>query len=291
MEIIAAGPFTTVQDLGRPGYGHLGVSPSGALDHRSFRLANRLVGNPESAAALEVTFGGLRFRLARLAWIAVTGASLDVWVGDLQHAANTPLAVPANTEVRLGWPSTGVRSYVAITGGIAIHPVLGSRSTDMLSGLGQPALRAGDRLAVGTARPAPLVDVAPVAPVGPVGGRDGGPDGETLLNVFLGPRDDWFEPAALTTLFHDAYRVTDRADRVGMRLAGPPLLHRIGGELPTEGVVTGSLQVPPDGQPIIFLNDHPTTGGYPVIAVVRSGDLPRAAQARPGTLVRFRRVS
>jgi biotin-dependent carboxylase-like uncharacterized protein len=274
IEVVRSGPLATVQDLGRAGYAHLGVPLSGAADRTSLSLANRLVGNPEEAAGLELTFGGAALRFGDPKWIAVTGAPLPVRPGTM----NAPFHVPAGTVVELGTPSAGVRTYVAVRGGIAVPPVLGSRSTDVLSGLGPAPLSAGDRLPVGRATGLMTVDVAP--------GLE--PEDEPVFRICAGPRDDWFE--TLAPLAGDTYEVTARSNRVGVRLEGPALTRRRRGELPSEGMVTGSLQVPPNGLPIIFLADHPTTGGYPVAAVLATGDIPRAAQLRPGQRVRFRFV-
>jgi biotin-dependent carboxylase-like uncharacterized protein len=272
VEVIRPGPLATVQDLGRPGQAHLGVPHSGAADPGSLRLANRLVGNPEDAAGLELTFGGAALRFPAPAWIAVTGAPLPVRPG----AMNAPCHVPAGTVVEFGAPSGGVRTYVAIRGGLDVPPVLGSRSADLLSGLGPAPLAAGDRLAVGTASGVITVDVAP--------GYE--PEEEPVLGILPGPRADWFE--SLDPLVHGTYEVSSHSNRVGVRLEGPPLVRRREGELPSEGMVTGALQVPPNGLPIVFLTDHPTTGGYPVAAVVTTADLNRAGQLRPGQRVRFR---
>lgn len=274
IEVVRSGPLATVQDLGRPGYAHLGVPFSGAADRASLRLANRLVGNAEDLAGLELTFGGATLRFVSAAWIAVTGAPLDVRPGTM----NAPWHVRPGTVVEFGTPSAGVRTYVAVRGGVEVAPLLGSRSTDVLSGLGPAPLSAGDRLPIG--RPAGLitVDVAPGF----------WPEEEPVLRIAAGPRDDWFE--TLAPLTDNAYEVTTQSNRVGVRLDGPALVRRRQGELPSEGMATGSVQVPPNGLPIIFLADHPTTGGYPVAAVLASGEIPRAAQLRPGQRVRFRLV-
>jgi biotin-dependent carboxylase-like uncharacterized protein len=272
IEVVRTGPLTTVQDLGRAGYAHLGVPLSGAADRASLCLANRLVGNPEDAAGLELTFGGAALRFTAAAWIAVTGAPLPTRPAPM----NAPWHVPAGAVVEFGTPSAGVRTYVAVRGGVDVPPVLGSRSTDLLSGLGPAPLSAGDRLPVGRADGPITVDVAP--------GLE--PEEEPVLRIAAGPRDDWFE--SLVPLAEGTYEVTPQSNRVGVRLDGPALTRRRTGELPSEGMVTGSLQVPPNGLPIIFLADHPTTGGYPVAAVLASGDVPRAAQLRPGQRVRFR---
>jgi biotin-dependent carboxylase-like uncharacterized protein len=248
------------------------VPHSGAADQVSLRLANRLAGNPEDAAGLELTFGGAALRFESAAWIAVTGAALPAG----RAGMNAPCHIPAGAVVEFGTPSAGVRTYVAVRGGIDVPPVLGSRSADLLSGLGPAPLSAGDRLPVGLPTGTISVDVAP--------GFE--PEAEPVLRITPGPRDDWFE--ALTPLVGGVYEVTTKSNRVGVRLDGPALTRRREGELASEGMVTGALQVPPNGLPIVFLADHPTTGGYPVAAVLASADIPRAAQLRPGQRVRFR---
>jgi biotin-dependent carboxylase-like uncharacterized protein len=272
IEVVRPGPLATVQDLGRPGYAHLGVPHSGAADRASLCLANRLAGNPEDTAGLELTFGGAALRLRSAAWIAVTGAPLPM----RPAAMNAPCHIPAGTVVEFGAPSAGVRTYVAVRGGIDVPQVLGSRSADLLSGLGPPPLSAGDLLTVGRPAGEISVDLAP--------GME--PEEEPVLRITAGPRDDWFE--ALDPLVRGAYEVTSESNRVGVRLSGPALARRREGELASEGMVTGALQVPPNGLPIIFLADHPTTGGYPVAAVLATADIARAAQLRPGQRVRFR---
>ncbi len=279
IEVVRAGVLATVQDLGRPGLAALGVPVSGAADAAAFTLANRLVGNAEGAAGLELTFGGALLRFARSAWIAVTGAPAPWTLDGRPSPVNAPCFVPAGAVVDVGVPARGLRTYLAVRGGIAVEPVLGSRATDLLSGLGPPPLAPGTRLPVGKeAGEFPRVDVAPVPE----------PPDEPVLRVLPGPRDDWFAPDALALLTGSRYEVTSRSNRVGVRLAGPALTRVREGELPSEGMVTGALQIPPDGRPILFLTDHPTTGGYPVLAVVTTRDLPLAAQLRPGDPLRFR---
>ncbi|TDD36301.1 biotin-dependent carboxyltransferase family protein [Actinomadura sp. KC06] len=280
IEIVRPGPLATVQDLGRPGRAHLGVPRSGAADERAFRLANRLVGNPEGEAAVELTLGGAVVRFHRNAWIAVTGAPVPLCVNGRACGTNAPCHVPDGGLVEFGTPSSGLRSYLAVRGGVVVDEVLGSRSTDLLSGLGPAPLSPGDLLSVGSARGfcEIAVDVAP-APSLP----------ETpVLRILPGPRDDWFAEDAMATLTSTAYVVSPDSNRVGVRLDGPPLVRVREGELGSEGMVTGSLQVPPSGMPIIFLADHPTTGGYPVVAVLASADVADAAQLRPGQRLRFR---
>jgi biotin-dependent carboxylase-like uncharacterized protein len=275
IEVLATGPLATVQDLGRPGHAALGVGASGAADRSSLRLANRLVGNPEGAAAIEVTFGGLAIRAHGRLMVALAGAPCA------GAAMQAPLYLAPGAELRLGAPERGLRTYLAVAGGIDAEPVLGSRSTDTLAGLGPDPLRAGDRLAVGAHRGEPPgVDVAAVA----------APAADPVLRVLPGPRADWFGPGALERLCARPWTVSPRSDRVGMRLDGEPLERSHHGELAPEGMVEGALQVPPDGRPVLLLADHPVTGGYPVIAVVHDDDVPLAAQARPGAQIRFRRV-
>lgn len=276
--VIRAGALTTVQDLGRYGHAHLGVPRSGALDPPALRLANRLVGNAEGAAALETTLNGCAVRPRYAVTVAVTGAPCPVTVDGRPAAWGSPVRVPAGALLDIGAAVAGVRGYVAFGGGIAVEPVLGSRSTDLLSGLGPGPLRDGTVLPLGPATGgAAAVDGVP----------SGAPPAELVLRIRLGPRDDWFTPAALRTLTTRAYRVSSASNRIGLRTEGPALERAVPDELPSEGMVTGAVQVPPDGRPVVFLADHPTTGGYPVIAVVREGDLPAAAQATPGTPVRF----
>jgi biotin-dependent carboxylase-like uncharacterized protein len=270
--VVRPGPLTTVQDQGRFGYAHLGVPRSGALDQPAARLANALVGNPASAAVLETTLMGCALRFSAPTRVAVTGATATVKVDGI--VVSGVIEVAAGALLDVGPAKTGVRSYVAVAGGIDVELVLGSRSTDTLSGLGPPKLTAGMTLPVGApadAMPIPHL-VLPAEPL--------------TLDVRLGPRDDWFADTA--ELFGVAYTVSPVSNRVGARLAGPSLTRANAGELPSEGVVLGAIQVPADGQPLIFLADHPTTGGYPVIGVV--DDVTPLAQARPGTTVRFREL-
>lgn len=277
IEVLAPGPYATVQDLGRHGHAHLGVPGSGAADAASLRLANRLVGNPEGLAGIELTFGLARLRFMAGAWVALAGAPCPVWSTARDPGMGAPFWVPEGGEVRLGSPSWGLRTYLAVRGGIAVEPVLGSRSTDSLSGLGPPPLRPGMVLPVGVAGVEDIqVDLAPSRP-----------PGAAVLRVLAGPREDWFVPGALAALCAGPYEVSQDSNRVGVRLRGPELARAKEGELPSEGMVTGAVQVPPSGQPIVFLTDHPPTGGYPVIAVVSEADLAVAAQLRPGDEVRF----
>jgi len=268
LEVLATGPLTTVQDAGRPGQAALGIGRSGVCDRSAYGLANRLVGNLPGAAVLEVTFGGLVLRAHGNLLLVTTGARCS---GPWPHAAPTRLR--DGEVLRLGPPVTGVRTFVAVRGGVDVPPVLGSRSTDLLAGLGPSVPAAGDLLPVGPATgPLPNVDVAPVAE--PAGGA-------VLLSVLPGPRRDWFDDAAWARL-RSRWEVTGESNRVGLRLDGVPLERTTAAELPSEGLVRGAVQMPPSGLPVLFLADHPVTGGYPVIAYVVDEDVDRAAQLRPG---------
>jgi biotin-dependent carboxylase-like uncharacterized protein len=273
--VLATGPLTIVQDEGRPGLAALGIGRSGACDRSSYRLANRLVGNAAGTAVLEVTFGGLALRAERDLLVVTTGARC---AGSVAH--NAPAKLAAGAEMRLGAPAAGLRTYVAIRGGIEVESVLGSRSTDILAGLGPPVISPGDVLPAGTAQlPMPGVDVAPVAET---------EGGEVTVHVLPGPRLDWFTPPTWTTLTGRPYTVTNDSNRIGLRLDGAPLERAAQGELPSEGMVRGALQIPPSGRPVLFLADHPVTGGYPVVGYVRDAEVDRCAQLVPGQRIRFR---
>lgn len=259
--VLRPGPLSTVQDAGRPGLAHVGVPHAGAADAVAYARANRQVGNRPGAAALEMTAVGPQLRFEVDATVAV-------------H--DRVRFVPAGTVLDVGPLGTGVRGYLAVRGGLDVAPVLGSRSTCTLSGLGPPTLQEGDRLAIGRAVAGePLVaEPTPAEGTGP-------------LRLLLGPRDDALTDAGLHALLRQEFTVLPASDRTGLRLDGPPLERAGTAELPSEGLVVGSVQVPPDGCPVLFLANHPTTGGYPVVAVVVQSDLPRAAQSAPGDVLRF----
>ena len=281
VEIIEPGPLTLVQDLGRVGHLAVGVGRSGAADVASYLLGGRLLGNVRGVAALEVTFGGLRLRASGELLVCLTGAPVpsNVEGRPVPHAA--PFTVRDGQQLALGMPSSGLRTYLSFRGGLAMPEVLGSLASDTMSGLGPEPVRAGQRIVIGRSTEGfPLVDIAPVAP----------PSGGTVeLTVLPGPRRDWFAtPGALA---ETPWCVSARSDRKGIRFDGEPIERHTRWrdvELPSEGMVRGAIQVPPNGQPVLFLNDHPVTGGYPVIGVVRTADVDRAAQLRPGQQVRFR---
>ncbi|WP_235014570.1 urea amidolyase family protein [Microbacterium sp. SLBN-154] len=275
------GLLATVQDLGRPGSAALGISGSGAMDRRALGAANRLVGNPGDAAAIEITLGGFRAVALADLWFAVTGGRGPLRLAGRDIDPYVAHRWPAGAELEVGWIERGARALLALRGGVDGPVVRGSRATDILSGLGPARLTAGRVLSVG-ADPTTPVPPAPDAPWG-------APDGEDLeIDLAPGPRADWFADDARATLFEATWTVSGAADRVGIRLDGPSLARARSGELPSEGMVPGALQVPPSGRPTILGPDAPVTGGYPVIAVVADASRDALAQARPGSRIRFR---
>ena len=280
LEVVQTGPLALIQDLGRPGLAHVGVTRSGAADRAAHRLGNRLMANPADRATIEITLGGFTARvIGGSVDLAVTGADAGASVDGIPFGVNSIRRLHPGQLLSLGVPSAGMRSYLAIRGGIDVGPVLGSRSFDTMSRIGPPPLRPGDLLPIGEpAEGFPEVDVAPVVPIAA---------GPVELRVIRGPRDDWFtDPDALVTT---EWVTSERSDRVGVRLEGAPLTHRRPGQqLPSEGMTRGAVQVPPNGQPVILGADHPVTGGYPVIGVLLDADADRLAQLRPGQPVRLR---
>lgn len=280
-QVTATGPLATLQDLGRHGWGHIGVSPSGAADLGAHRRANRLVGNTESAATIEATAGGLVGQFDIDVTISLCGAVATVTVDSLTHGSERSIRVPTGARVEVASPTLGLRSYLAVSGGFEVDAVMGSAATDVLSGLGPSPLQAGDVVRVGRAvSPVPPIDEAPVRHA------HGRP-----FDVVMGPRDDDLTATSRRLLLTGEFVVGSNSNRVGLRLEGPSVACRDDGpSRPSEGMVRGAIQVPPGGAPVVFLADHPVTGGYPVVAVVASADLDRLAQLAAGDAVRFRRV-
>jgi biotin-dependent carboxylase-like uncharacterized protein len=273
LTVLETGPLATIQDRGRPGQGSFGVPVSGACDQHSYELANRLVGNLPGAAAIEVTFGGLALCAESDAIVAITGAPCP------GAPLNAPATLRAGEVLRLGPPRSGLRTYVAVRGGVDVPKVLGSRSTDLLSGLGPEPLSAGQTLPIACEHePMPGVDLAAVADP---------PAGEVVVRVSPGPRRDWFTDGGWASLLGQTYTVSSNSNRIGVRLEGTPLERARDTELPSEGMALGALQIPPSGLPVLFLADHPVTGGYPVIGYVAGPDLDACAQLRPGQPLRF----
>lgn len=285
LEILDPGLLLTVQDMGRRGWAHAGVPPSGAADRRSAALANHLVGNPTVAAVLESTLGTCRLRLRENRVVAVTGAAAEVTVDGLPARRHVGLPLPAGSELAVGRAGDGTRVYIAVAGGLQVDEVLGSRSTDTLSGLGPAPLRQGDLLPLGTVRSSRHggnpVSKARITPLP-------GPTRSIEVRARLGPRADWLSPAGLAALGDSEFRVQGSSDRTGVRLYGPALRLDRSEQLLSEGMVAGAVQVPPDGHPIVLMRNHPPTGGYPVVAVVDDEGVDALAQAAPGDRVRFR---
>jgi antagonist of KipI len=289
--ILDAGPQATVQDLGRTGQLRYGIPPSGPVDRFAFVLANRLTGNPDSAAALECTLMGPRFEVAAPVVIAVTGADMPLTVNGRETAGWAAIALAAGDLVKLGAARNGVRSYVAFAGGLDVPLVLGSRATYLrgrLGGLEGRALKKGDVLRVlasGAGQPParPRQRVAPRAI----------PDYSAQLTarVVLGPQNDRFTDRGIRTLLGDTYEVLPQSDRMGTRLRGPRIEHARGHDIISDGIAPGSIQVPGDGQPIVLLADRQSTGGYTKVATVCSFDVWRIGQRRPGQTLRFRAVT
>ncbi|GAA0578971.1 biotin-dependent carboxyltransferase family protein [Kribbella sandramycini] len=273
LTVLETGPLATIQDRGRIGQAALGIPASGACDASAYALANRLVGNHPGAAAVELTFGGLVLHADADLTLAITGAPCS------GVPLNAPAVIRAGTVLRFGPPRSGLRTYVAVRGGIDVPAVLGSRSTDLLSGLGPEPLQTGQSLPIGSScGPMPGVDLAPVAAPA---------TGKVDIRVTPGPRRDWFSDAGWKSFLGQTYSVSANSNRVGARLDGDPLERSRTGELSSEGMALGAIQIPPSGLPVVFLADHPVTGGYPVIAYVATPSLPACAQLRPGQPVRF----
>ncbi|RMT85934.1 hypothetical protein ALP39_01869 [Pseudomonas marginalis pv. marginalis] len=288
LEITHPGLHSVLQDMGRPGQTGQGVSRSGALDLGALRAANRAVGNRSDMACVESVLGGLSLVCHGRAVIAITGAHTPVTItsaSGLQWAASNyqPIELDVGDRVSLGAPLAGLRSYLAIRGGFEVAPVLGSLSTDTLAQVGPAALAAGDRLGfttltTGTSvslNEAPAFELPTAADI-------------VTLDVVMGPRTDWFTEDAIQRLTRQLWRVTSQSNRVGIRLAGDtPLTRSNPQELPSEGTSVGAIQVPASGQPVLFLADHPLTGGYPVIAAVATHHLDLAGQIPINAQIRF----
>ena len=285
IRIFDAGPQTTVQDLGRTGQMRYGIPPSGPVDRFAFVLANRLVGNADTAAALECTLIGPRFEITDAGAIAITGAEMPVTVNGRSAAGWSTIAVKAGDVVKLGPARTGVRSYVGVAGGLDVPLVLGSRSTYLrgrVGGVEGRALRKGDELRVFPSGPVEPRRVEPRAI----------PDytGEPTVRAVLGPQADRFTAEGLEALFGGRYEVLPQSDRMGSRLRGPRIGHARGHDIVSDGIALGSIQVPGDGQPIVLLVDRQSTGGYTKAATICSFDIWRVGQARPGQSLRFHQI-
>jgi antagonist of KipI len=286
IQVQEPGLFTTVQDLGREGFGALGVSASGAADAISLRLGNRMVGNDEGAAGLEMTLLGGTFVFPERALLALTGSDFDAALDGKPVELWSSFEAKAGQTLRLGPTRTGARCYLCVRGGIRVELFLGSASTHILSGLGGHegrALRKGDALKIGaesgsiherrlTARA--LKELQP----------------RKVLRVTEGPQSDWFPESARRLFYESRYRVAEESNRMGIRLEGAIVPVPSGGEMISEGVSLGAIQVPEGGKPIILSVEQQTTGGYPKIANVISADFHTLGQLRPRDEIRFERV-
>jgi antagonist of KipI len=283
----SAGLQTTVQDLGRPGFGPMGVSRSGAADPVALVIANRLVGNPPNTAALEMTLIGGRYRFESHACVAVAGASCPAKLDGVPVELWATLNVPAGAILEIGPAPAGARMYLSVSGGIQVPTFLGSASTHLLTGLGGfegRALRKGDRLAFGTPPEWPRrrrLRRETLARLSP----------RRTIRVTYGPQAAWFTDGQRADFVSNPYRVTQEANRMGLRLEGTPIPCPDSSHMVTEGVALGAIQMPADGQPIILFVEQQTTGGYPKIANVIAADIASCGQLRPGDEVRFEWVS
>jgi biotin-dependent carboxylase-like uncharacterized protein len=312
IDVLRAGVLSSVQDLGRAGYRHLGVAKAGALDTLALEVGNRLVGNGPHAAAIELTVGPVALRFTQATRIAITGAQFDATLGGEPVHTWWSLPVRAGQELVLQGPVRGMRGYVCVRGGIDVVPVLGSRSTDLAArfgGLGGRKLRDGDRLPIGQCEPGQAKATAVDAPAFGVkapqwcrfaqvahepmrrGKHAAGAERGEVIRVLRGPEYDSFSEAARSALWSDEWRVTPNSNRMGYRLEGTVLDREPHADLLSHAVLPGTIQVPGNGQPIVLMSDAQTTGGYPRIGVVIAADLWKLAQVRLGTAVRFVRTT
>ncbi len=287
LEIIEPGPLATVQDRGRPGYQHLGVPVSGAADLYALRIGNLLVGNDPFDASLEITLGRFRAQFLRDTTFAVTGSNSSVFLNRTPIPTWRALKARRGQTIQLLQTELGFRHYLVLGGGIRVPLVLNSRSTYLrgkFGGFEGRALKAGDVLHTGPEATEPLPARYPrhlIPPYSP----------NPQLRVILGPQDSAFSQRGIETFITSAFSLTDRADRMGCRLAGPPIEHQRAPDILSDGVAMGAIQVPGNGQPLILLADRPTTGGYAKIANVIAADIPLIAQALPGARITFKVIS
>ena len=291
LHVIEPGFRSTVQDAGRKGWSRYGIPPSGPMDRVAYLAANALVGNSSEAATLEITLTGPHLVAARDCLIAVCGAELDIQVGALTVPTWHAVFVRNGYDIRLGTLRNGARAVLAVSGGIDVPRFLGSRSTTLNGGFGGlqgRSLQQGDQLPIGERQPGDLVMQA-----GRSWSKKQRPvyTSTPIIRVVLGPQQDYFDDKALTLLFKHPYTISSSSNRMGFRLKGPVIQHKNNAGIVSDGIVTGSIQIPPDGQPIVMMVDHQTTGGYPKIATVIQADIPILAQCLPGTIVRFAEIS
>jgi biotin-dependent carboxylase-like uncharacterized protein len=289
LKVLAPGLHTTVQDLGRPGFQAIGVPVSGALDGFSLRLANALIGNPPGTPALEVLMSGPTFEVAaetvRVA-LAGAGASLTIGAEKARIGGGQSVTLPRGEVIEVVAGRESACCYLAVEGGVAVPPVLGSASTYVraaIGGLDGRALRSGDLVPLAMACASPRAELRLSSPMVVTGDQP--------IRVVLGPQQEYFTEEAVAAFLGGEFRISPSADRMGMRLDGPLLQHRRGWDIVSDAITTGAIQVPGSGQPILLLADHQTTGGYPKIATVISADLPVVGRRRPGDALRFAAVT
>jgi antagonist of KipI len=285
VRVKSPGMFSTIQDLGRYGYTHVGISPTGAADRLSLRIANLLVGNPENAPALEMTLLGatLEFEEARV--VAFAGTNCDAKIGTAAVPVGEAMNVPAGATLKCAGMRTGARSYLAVQGGFAVPKVMGSAATDVrgrFGGLGGRRLKAGDLLPIGQ----PAGAIRKLKP----GVLDGAYSRE-VVRLTRGAQREWFGREAFETLFSSTYTVREQSDRTGLRLSGEGVRPQEQSQLLTDGIPLGAMQIPQDGQPIILFVDQQTTGGYPKIANVIAADMHKIGQLLPRDRLRFQELS
>jgi biotin-dependent carboxylase-like uncharacterized protein len=277
----SCGALTTLQDAGRIGYQRYGLSSAGAMDRPALAIANALVGNAPSAAAIELALLGAELQAeGGDIRVALAGADCKLSIDGEVMPELTSCTVRDGQRLQIDPARSGLFAYLAVAGGIALPPQLGSLSVHIragLGGIGGRPLRAGDALPIKADAASGLERTLPRLPPQPTG----------PLRVVLGPQDDLFTDEGKRTFLASAYRITSDADRMGYRLTGPKVAHANGYNIVSDGIVAGSIQVPGSGEPIVMLADRQTTGGYPKIATLASVDIARLAQSRPGTIVRF----
>ena len=285
LEVLDTGPLTTIQDTGRFGLRAFGVSQAGPMDQLAFEMANLLVGNVQSAAAVEFASNGGRFRFDANAAVAVTGPGVELSIDGTVMASNLTLKIDAGQVLCIGPVRNGLWGYLAVAGGIDTEPVLGSRATHLRFGLGGLAGRSlvgGDRVPVASTDGPPLIRIAE---------RDLPETEETPIRVILGPQDDYFDPDIIAQFLSTKFRVSTRVDRMASVLDGVPLIAKRGHDIISDGTIPGVIQVPGSGQPLILMADGQTTGGYPKIATIIGADLRRVAQTPPGKNLSFTAVT
>jgi antagonist of KipI len=304
VKVLEPGVLTTVQDLGRVGFQNDGVGPGGAMDRLALRAANLLVGNSEGAAGLEITLRGPVLEFQHDALIAVCGADLSPSIADLEIPAWHAICVESGSILRFGHRRWGCRAYLAVAGGIRVPEVLGSRSTNVRGGFGGLD---GRRLAAGDRVPVAAVPERATALIATTAGRRGPMPfaltdvsvsvdaaelyGSGAVRIVTGPQFELLSPRDREAFTTEAFEITPRSDRMGYRLGGPSLTSIGAGDMISTGVVTGTIQLPPGGEPIVLMAERQTTGGYPIVGVVATVDLPRLAQLAPGDSIRFAAIS